>query len=70
MQAIFQHPVVVNEEKKVGGIKMDLLFSHWHCILPVFIIILAMIFMRDKKKDDISSPTTDNSNGMESRAEH
>lgn len=49
---------------------MDLLLSHWHCILPVFIIILAMIFMRDKKKDDTSSQTIDNSNGMESRAEH
>ncbi len=31
---------------------MGLLLSHWHCILPVFIIVIAMFFMREKPKKD------------------
>jgi hypothetical protein len=30
---------------------MELLLSHWHCILPVIGIVVAMFFMRDKNKD-------------------
>lgn len=32
---------------------MELLLSHWHCILPVVAIAVAMLFMREKpeKKD-------------------
>lgn len=32
---------------------MELLLSHWHCILPVVAIVVAMLFMREKpeKKD-------------------
>jgi hypothetical protein len=29
---------------------MQFLFSHWHCILPVAGIGIAMLFMRDKPK--------------------
>jgi purine-cytosine permease-like protein len=28
---------------------MEFLLSHWHCILPVVGIVVAMFFMRDKK---------------------
>jgi hypothetical protein len=31
---------------------MDLLISHWHCILPVVGIIIALFLMRDKKDKD------------------
>lgn len=31
---------------------MNFLLSHWHCILPVAAIIVAIIFMRDKPKGD------------------
>lgn len=30
---------------------MEFLLYHWHCILPVIGIVVAMFFMRDKKKD-------------------
>jgi len=30
---------------------MDFLISHWHCILPVVGIVIAVFFMRDKPKD-------------------
>ncbi|MPM84705.1 hypothetical protein SDC9_131778 [bioreactor metagenome] len=30
---------------------MEFLLSHWHCILPVIGIGVAMFFMRDKNKD-------------------
>ncbi len=30
---------------------MQLILAHWHCILPVLIILVAMIFMRDKDKE-------------------
>lgn len=29
---------------------MNFLLSHWHCILPLATIIVAVIFMRDKTK--------------------
>lgn len=31
---------------------MDFLFSHWHCILPIVGIGIAMFFMREKPKDE------------------
>lgn len=31
---------------------MDFLISHWHCILPVVGIVIAVFFMRDKPKDN------------------
>jgi len=37
------------ERGKENGL-MSLLLSHWHCILPVFGIIIAMFFMGDKQK--------------------
>jgi len=30
---------------------MDFFTSHWHCILPVIGIILALIFLREKPND-------------------
>jgi hypothetical protein len=30
---------------------MEFLLSHWHCILPIAGIAVAMLFMRDKPKD-------------------
>lgn len=30
---------------------MEFLLSHWHCILPIAGIAVAMLFMRDKSKD-------------------
>lgn len=27
---------------------MDILINHWHCIIPVAAILLAMVFLRDK----------------------
>jgi hypothetical protein len=30
---------------------MSFLLSHWHCILPIAAIGVAMIFMRDKPKE-------------------
>lgn len=30
---------------------MDVLISHWHCILPAAGIIIVVILMRDKPKD-------------------
>lgn len=30
---------------------MDILISHWHCIIPVFAILLAMVFLRGKDSD-------------------
>lgn len=31
---------------------MELLLSHWHCILPVIIIAAALFFMREKPDKD------------------
>lgn len=31
---------------------MQLLLSHWHCILPVFVIVIALFFMREKSDKD------------------
>lgn len=31
---------------------MNFLLSHWHCILPLAAIIVAIIFMRDNPKGD------------------
>ena len=30
---------------------MELLLSHWHCILPVVAIIAAILLMRERPKD-------------------
>lgn len=30
---------------------MAFLFSHWHCILPVAGLVIAVFLMRDKPKD-------------------
>ena len=27
---------------------MDILISHWHCIIPAIAILFAMVFLRDK----------------------
>jgi len=40
-----------NKVAKKGELKMGFLLSHWHCILPIVGIIVAMFFMRDKKKE-------------------
>ncbi len=26
----------------------NMLISHWHCIVPIVVIVLAMVFMRGK----------------------
>jgi hypothetical protein len=39
---------------------MDLLLSHWHCILPVAAILVAMAFMRSK---EAKSGEEENGNG-------
>lgn len=31
---------------------MEILLTHWHCILPVIGIVIAMFFMRDNSKDE------------------
>lgn len=31
---------------------MQFLLSHWHCILPIVGIAVAMFFMRDKSRDE------------------
>ncbi len=31
---------------------MEILLSHWHCILPVLFIGAGMFFMRDKSKSE------------------
>ncbi|MDR1603468.1 MAG: hypothetical protein LBS10_01580 [Gracilibacteraceae bacterium] len=33
---------------------MGFILNHWHCIIPVIGIIIAMIIMREKPKDDRS----------------
>jgi hypothetical protein len=30
---------------------MDFLLSHWHCIMPLAIIAIALLLMNKKKKD-------------------
>ena len=30
---------------------MDVLISHWHCIIPAVAILLAVVFLRDKESD-------------------
>lgn len=30
---------------------MSFLLEHWHCILPVAVMVTAMFFMRGKKSD-------------------
>ncbi|MFP3154324.1 hypothetical protein LQZ18_07830 [Lachnospiraceae bacterium ZAX-1] len=30
---------------------MSILLSHWHCILPAAVLIIAMILMNGKSKD-------------------
>ncbi len=36
---------------------MQFLITHWHCILPALGIVAALVFMRDKKKEDDSNIT-------------
>lgn len=31
---------------------MELLLSHWHCILPALAIVAGMFFMNGKEKKD------------------
>lgn len=31
---------------------MDLLYSHWHCILPAAALIVGMFFLRSREKQD------------------
>ncbi|MDK2968031.1 MAG: hypothetical protein PWP53_3643 [Lacrimispora sp.] len=31
---------------------MDLLYSHWHCILPAAALIAGMFFLRSREKQD------------------
>jgi hypothetical protein len=35
---------------KKEGTDLEFLLSHWHCILPIAGIAVAMLFMRDKPK--------------------
>lgn len=42
---------------------MELLLSHWHCILPAAVIIAAMIFMN--KKNDKKNENTEKSENEE-----
>lgn len=41
---------------------MELLISHWHCIIPVIALLIALFLMREKdevsaeKKNKISDP--------------
>ena len=30
---------------------MDILINHWHCIIPVVVMLLAMFFLRSKDSD-------------------
>ena len=30
---------------------MDILISHWHCIIPAIAILLAMFFLHDNDSD-------------------
>lgn len=30
---------------------MNILISHWHCIIPAVAILLAMVFLRGKDSD-------------------
>lgn len=30
---------------------MDILISHWHCIIPAIAILLATVFLRGKDSD-------------------
>lgn len=30
---------------------MDILISHWHCIIPAIAMLLAMFFLRGKDSD-------------------
>lgn len=45
---------------RLEEINMDFLISHWHCILPVVGIGIALSFMRkkpkEKKKDEQKPP--------------
>lgn len=34
---------------------MELILSHWHCILPIIVIIAAVFFMRGKPQDKASN---------------
>jgi hypothetical protein len=36
---------------------MDFLLSHWHCILPAALILVASLFMRDKPKNENEKPS-------------
>ncbi|GHU74257.1 hypothetical protein AGMMS49992_15180 [Clostridia bacterium] len=36
---------------------MEFLLSHWHCILPIAGIAVAMLFMRDKPKNEDNRST-------------
>jgi hypothetical protein len=40
-------PIQLEEEVKT----VEFILSHWHCLLPAAIIILAVIFMGDKPKN-------------------
>lgn len=40
---------------------MQILLTHWHCILPVLGIVVAMFFMRDKDKGKKDSHNTEKS---------
>lgn len=30
---------------------MDILISHWHCIIPAVVILLAVVFLHGKDSD-------------------
>lgn len=38
----------------------EFLYNHWHCILPVIAIIIAMFFIRDKDTDGKKKDKRDN----------
>ncbi len=43
---------------------MEILLAHWHCILPVLGIVVAMFFMRDKDKEKKGSDDSGKSAGI------
>ncbi len=42
---------------------MNILISHWHCIIPVAAILLAMAFLRDK--DSVKNKKGESKNDYE-----
>lgn len=48
---------------------MSILISHWHCILPVFGIIIAAFLMRDKSSNNEENDSNKRNNHLNSYKE-